>query len=155
MNLISNNILKRFCALVLFVCMLMCMTACSSKNTENIEEVDQICVSGSYVESWMYVYTDEDFINEMVDIYNSIQYEETDEAVDVMTAGEVLFFTFNNGNDAQAKFIVDKNSVFTYEAGTQSYKITSEFDFDYVKGLVDEQQKKAFEESNEATSDEK
>lgn len=153
MNLISSNILKRICVLMLCVFMLISITACS-KNTEDIEEVDQICVSGSYVESWMYVYTDKDFVNEMVDIYNSIQYEETDEDVDVMTEGEVLFFTFNKGNDQQAKFIVDKNSVFTFEAGTQCYKITSEFDFDYVKGLVDAQQKKAFEDSKEATVDE-
>ena len=153
MNLISSNILKRFCALMLCACMLLCMTACNSKNTEDIEEVDQICVTGSYTESWMHVYTDKDFVNEMVDIYNSIQYEETDETVDVMTAGEVFFFTFNKGNDEQAKLIVDKNSVITFEAGTQCYKIVSEFDFDYVKGLVDEQ-REAFEKTLEATPDE-
>ena len=133
--------------------MILSITACS-KNTDDIEDVDQICVSGSYAESWMYVYTDEDFVNEMVDIYNSMKYEKTDETVDVMSEGEVLFFTFNNGNVEQAKLIVDKNSVITFEAGTQSYKITSEFDFDYVKGLVYEQQEKAFEKAPDATPDE-
>lgn len=147
MNLISSNILKRLCALILCVCMLLCITACGEKNTKNIKDVDQICVTGSYTESWMNVYTDEAFVNEMVEIYNSVEYVETDKDVDVTTAGEVLFFTFNNGNDEQAKFIVDKNSVFTFEAGTQCYEITSEFDFEYVKSLVDEQKKKTLKES--------
>ena len=152
MNSISSNILKKLCAMMLCVCMVLSISACT-KNTKDIEEVDQICVSGSYAESWMYVYTDEDFINEMVDIFNGIEYEETEESVDMMTAGEVLSFTFSKGNDVQTKFIVDKNNFFTFEAGTQAYKITSDFDFDYVKGLVDEQ-REAFEKTLEATPDE-
>ena len=152
MNLISNNILQRLCALALCVCLLLSITACS-KSTKEIEEVDQICVSGSYAESWMYVFTDEAFVDEMVEMFNSLKYEKTDDTVDMMTVGEVLNFTFSNGNDAQANFIVDKNSVFTFKAGTQAYKITSEFDFDYVKSLVDEQ-RVAFEKSLTATPDE-
>lgn len=152
MNLILSNKFKRLCAITLCFCVMFSLSACT-KNTENIDSVDQICVSGSYSESWMYVYTDEEFIGEMVDIFNSVKYEKSDEAVDMMTQGEVFSFTFSNGNEQKAKFIVDKNLVFTFEAGTQSYKIVSDFDFDYVKELVNEQQKELLE-TLESTPDE-
>lgn len=138
MSLISNKILKRVAALLLCVCVLFCATACT-KNTKNIKDVDQICVSGALYESWMHVYTDEEFVSEMVDIFNNLQYEKTEQSVNMMTAGEVLSFTFSKGNEQKATFIVDKNGVFAFEAGDKSYKIVSDFDFSYVYDLVESQ----------------
>ena len=142
MNLTSNKILRALCLLVLCAVIVLSTTACAQR-TEELGNVNQICVSGAYVESWMNVFTDEKFIDEMVKFYDSIKYEETDENVDVNTAGEVFSFTYSQGNKVKTKFIVDKNGVMTFEAGTQCYQIVSDFDFDYIKGLVDEQKEKA------------
>ncbi|MBQ8538428.1 MAG: hypothetical protein IJ433_02110 [Ruminococcus sp.] len=137
-----SSILSKMCkvstAIALVLCICMSFAGCVSK-TDNIKDVDQICVSGSYTESWMYVFTDKGFIDEMVTVYNDLQYEETDENVDMMTAGEIYSFTFSKGNDTLARFIVDSNNVMTFEAGTQCYKIVSDFDFEHIKSLVEEQ----------------
>ena len=138
MNLILSKLCRVATAFALVLCICLSVTGCANK-TDNIKDVDQICVSGSYVESWMYVFTDEAFVEEMVKVYNGLQYEETDENVDMMTAGEVLSFTYSNGNDTLARLIVDSNKVMTFEAGTQCYKIVSDFDFEHIKSLVDEQ----------------
>ncbi len=151
MNLTLNKALKAVVSLVLCLCICFSLTACT-KNTKNIKKVDQICVSGSYIESWMNVFADEEFVSEMVEIYNGIRYEKSEEYVDMMTAGEVLSFSFNNGSDNVAKLIVDKNLNMAFEAGGKPFKITSDFDFDYVKGLVDAQ-KTAVSDSLKATPD--
>lgn len=138
MSLILSNAFKRVVAFVL--CVLLCLSLSSCTNsTKDINEVDQICVSGSYAESWMYVFTDETFIDEMVSIFNGIEYEKTDASVDMMTVGEVYSFTFSKGTETQEAFIVDKNNNFVFEAGGQVYSIVSEFDFDKVKSLVEGQ----------------
>lgn len=133
-----NKTLRAVVSLVLCVCICFAFTACT-RNTKNIKGADQICVSGALFESWMYVFTDEEFVAEMVEIFNDAEYEKSDVAVDMMTAGECLSFTFSKGNDTLTKFIVDKSGNFCFEAGTQAYRLVSDFDFSYVKGLVDEQ----------------
>ena len=141
MNLTSNKILKAFCVLLLCMGILLSTTACA-KRTEELGNVNQICVSGAYTESWMNVYTDEEFIEKMVEFYDSIRYEETDKNVDTNTAGEVLSLTYSQGNNVKTKFMIDKNGVLSFEAGTECYEIVSDFDFEYIKGLVDEQREK-------------
>ncbi len=141
MNLTSNKILKAFCVLLLCMGILLSTTACA-KRTEELGNVNQICVSGAYTESWMNVYTDEEFIEKMVEFYDSIRYEETDKNVDTNTAGEVLSLTYSQGNNVKTKFMIDKNGVLAFEAGTECYEIVSDFDFEYIKGLVDEQREK-------------
>lgn len=68
-----------------------------------------------------------------------LQYEKTDENVDMMTVGEVISFTFSKGNETLARFIVDINNVMTFASGTQCYKTVSDFDFEHIKLLVKEQ----------------
>lgn len=138
MNSTLSKIFKAAIALMLSVCLCLPFAGCT-KNTKNVKNVDQICVSGSYAESWMYVFTNQDFIDDMVEVFNNIKYEKTDETVDMMTVDDVLFFTFSNGNSTLSKLIVDKNGIMTFEAGTDCYKIVSDFDFDYVKELVNKQ----------------
>ena len=133
-----NKTLKAVVAIMLCVCISFAFCACT-RNTKNIKDADQICVSGALYESWMYVFTDEDFVAEMVGIFNEAKYEKTDVAVDMMTHYECLSFTFSKGNDTITKFIVDKSGNFCFEAGGQAYRLVTDFDFDYVKGLVDEQ----------------
>ncbi len=142
MNLTSNKILKVLCVFLLCVGIVFSTTACV-KRTEELGNVNQICVSGAYVESWMNVYTDEEFIEKMVEFYDSIRYEKTDKNVDTNTEGEVLSLTYSQGNNVKTSFMVDKNGIMTFEAGTQCYEIVSDFDFEYIKGLVDEQREKA------------
>ncbi|MBE6824992.1 MAG: hypothetical protein E7513_06570 [Ruminococcaceae bacterium] len=132
-----NKILKASLVCVLVVTICLSLTACT-KYSKNIKDIDQIGISGALYESFMYTTTDEDFITEMVDIYNSLKYEKTDKAVDMMTAHEVFQFTFYSEAEVEVKFIVDKNNVFSFEAGGQAYKIVSDFDFEHVKELVDE-----------------
>ncbi|MBQ4128851.1 MAG: hypothetical protein IJD68_03665 [Ruminococcus sp.] len=153
MNSILNKILRCLLAVLLCVCICFCFTACT-KNTKNIKNVDQICVSGSYAESWMYVLTDEEFVNEMVEIYNSVKYEKSEEYVDMMTAGEVLSFTYSNGSENVATFIVDKNLNLAFKAGGKPYRITSEFDFNDVYSKVKGQSQKV-DDSIAATPDQK
>ena len=138
MSSILSKVCKVATAIMLVFCTCFSFTGCAS-DTKNIKDVDQICVSGSYVESWMYVFTDEAFIDEMVQVYNGIKYEETTESVDMMTSNGVLSFTYSKGNDTLARFIVDSNNIMTFEAGTQCYKIVSEFDFEHIQSLVNEQ----------------
>lgn len=151
MSSILIKSVKALIALVLVICMCITISGCDN-NTKDIEGADQICVSGSYVESWMYVFTDQSFIEEMVNIYDGIKYEETDESVDMMTANGVYSFTFSKGNDTLARFIVDSNNIMTFEAGTQCYKIVSDFDFAHIQSLVNEQIKSV--SGNTATPDE-
>lgn len=151
MNSILSKSIRVLVACVLCVCICLSLTACT-RNTRNIDEVDQICVSGALYESWMYVLADKEFVDEMVEIYNSISYEKTDALVDTDCIGGVLFFSFNNGSENVAKFIVDKNNNFYFEAGKQAYHIVSDFDFDYVNGLVKEYSDKT--EDTIATPDE-
>lgn len=132
-----NKSLRVLVCCVLCVCICLSLTACA-QNTEDIKDVDQICVSGAVYESWMYVLANEEFIAEMVDIYNGVKYEETDTQNDMSTSGECYSFTFNNGNETLATFIVDKSGNFSFEAGGQPYHIVSDFNFDYIKDLVDE-----------------
>lgn len=138
---------------VLCLCMGLTFSACNSEAPKNLDEADQICVSGSYLESWMYVLTDEAFVTEMAEIFSDIDVEESEESVDMMTIDNVLSFTFSNGNDTISKVIVDSSNHLCYEAGGQAYVITSDFDFSYVKSLVDEQID-AVNASFNATSDE-
>lgn len=146
-----SKVFKTVLALVLAVCLCIPLAGCT-RNTKNIEDIDQICVSGAYTESWMNVFTDDTFINDMIEVYNAVKYEKTDEVIDLMTAGDVYFFSFSNGNDTLAKFIVDKNGIMTFEAGTECYKIVSDFDFSYIQEIV---QKQVDASSNkEATADE-
>lgn len=133
-----NKIFCRVLACVLCLCILLSLTACSPVSS-NISKADQICVSGALYESWMYVLTDEAFIDKTVDIFKSLDCKKSDDAVNMMDAGEVLSFTFNQGDKTLGKVIVDSNNRVCFEAGGQSYDITSEFDFDYVKRLVDDE----------------
>lgn len=139
MNSTLNKTSRALVSALLLICLCFLMTACSKNATKDINGADQICVSGSYAESFMYIVTDEDFIQRMTDIYNSLEYEETDETVDMMTVGEVVSLSFNKGNENLGTLIVDKNNIMTFEAGTQCYRITSQFDFDEMKALVDAQ----------------
>lgn len=138
MSSILSKSLRILTVLVLVLAMCFSIVGCD-KNRKDIKETDQICVSGAYVESFMYVFTDEAFVDEMVKVFENLKYEDTDESVDMMTAGKVFSFTFSNGNDTLARFIVDSNNTMTFEAGTQCYKIVSEFDFEHIKALVNEQ----------------
>ena len=146
-----SKIFKTVLALVLVVCLCVPLSGCV-RNTRNIKNIDQICVSGAYTESWMYVFTDDTFINDMIEIYNTVEYEKTDEVIDLMTAGEVYFFSFSYGNNNQTKFIVNKNGIMTFEAGTECYKIVSDFDFSYIEELVQKQIDAS--KSKDATADE-
>ncbi|MBQ7133362.1 MAG: hypothetical protein IJO20_02600 [Ruminococcus sp.] len=151
MSLTLNKVLRAVVSVLLCVCICFAFSACT-KNTKNIKGADQICVSGALYESFMYVFTDEVFVDEMVTIFNDAKYEISDTPVDMMTPGECLSFTFSKGNDTLSKFIVDKSGTFCFVAGEQSYKLVTDFDFDYVKGLVDEQIKAL--NGTEATPDE-
>ncbi len=138
MNSTLSKLLKTFAVFVLCMCIAFSCTACA-KVPKNINETDQICVSGALYESWMYVLTDKEFVTEMVTLLDEIEFEKSDEAVDMMTAGEIISFSFSKGNETITNFIVDKNGRFCFEAGEQAYVITSDFDFEHVKSLVDEQ----------------
>ncbi len=138
MSSILNKVFKSALALTLALAMCVSLTACT-KNTENIKDIDQIGLSGALYESWLYNSADEEFIAEMVDIYNSLKFEKSVETVDMMTAGDTLQFTFYADAEQVAEFIVDKNNMCCFEAGAQSYKIVSDFDFEHVKELVQEQ----------------
>ena len=137
MSSILNKSLRVLLCCVLCVCICLSLTACT-RNTKNISDVDQICVTGAVYESWMYVVADETFVAEMVEIYNGLKYEKTDTQNDMSTEGECYSFAFNNGNETLAKFIVDKSGNFSFEPGGQAYHITSDFDFEHIKDLVDE-----------------
>ncbi len=136
MSLTLNKIARIIVAGILCLCIALSLSACGEA-PRNLDDADQICVSGALYESGMYTLTDEAFIDEIVTIFDSVDTEKTHEAVDMMTAQEVLCFTFSNGNETLGKIIVDSNNHLCYKAGGQSYKITSEFDFGYVKELVD------------------
>lgn len=137
MSLILNKSIRVLLACVLCVCICLSLTACT-KNTKDIKDVDQICVTGAVYESWMNVIADEEFVTEMVDMYNGLKYEKSDVQNDMSTEGECYSFTFNNGNETVATFIVDKSGNFSFEPGGQAYHITSDFDFEDLKDLVDE-----------------
>ncbi len=132
-----NKVITRVLACVLCLCVLFSLTACSSRVPNKIRKADQICVSGALYESWMYIITDEAFIDETAKIFTSMNCKKSDNAVNMMDAGETLSFTFSKGEETLGKVIVDSSNRVCFEAGAQSYDITSEFDFDYVKDLVD------------------
>lgn len=141
MSLISNNKFR------IGICWFLIVAACVSMMfvgdkaspqpaTPSITETDQICISGALAESWMYVLTDKEFINEAVKMYESISYEESDQPMDMMTVGEVYCLTFSKGNEQLASFCVNKNGIFVTKPGTQPYKITSDFDFGELDRLI-------------------
>ncbi len=135
MSSILNKILKFSFCVVLCLSVCLCMTACT-KNTKDIKSADQICVSGALYESFMYTLSDEEFVSQMVDIYNGLKYEKTDEHVDMMTVGETYTLTFFDGADTVTTLIFDSNNNCCFEAGGQAYKIVSDFDFGEVKVII-------------------
>lgn len=152
MNSTLTKSIKTIAVFILCVCIGLSCTACNNA-PKNLSDADQICVSGALYESWMYILTDEGFIDEMAEIFSSVDVKKSEEPVDMMTAQKVLSFAFSKGNDSICKVIVDNNNHLCYEAGGQAYIITSDFDFSYVKSLVDEQIE-AVKESYNATADE-
>lgn len=147
-----NKITRIVVAIALCACIVFSCVACA-KMPRNLDETDQICVSGALYESWMYILTDDDFISQVVTTLESLEYEKSDEAVDMMTEKGVLCLSLSKGNENITKFIVDKNGRFCFEAGTQAYVITSEFDFEEFKALVDKEIE-SVKESLNATADE-
>lgn len=136
MNLTLSKLFTRILAVILCVCVIFSLTACAP-SVGKIKKADQVCVSGALYESWMYVITDEAFLDEITDIFTHMKYKKSDDAVDMMNAGETLSFTFSKGEETLGKVIIDSSNRVCFEAGTQSYDITSEFDFGYIKSLVD------------------
>lgn len=136
MSSILNKTLRCLVAVVLCLCMCLSFAGCSSK-TVDIEGADQICVSGSYAQSFMYVLTDDAVVGELSEMYNSIKYEETDEYIDISAGTDVYSLTFSNGNETLATIILDSNNNFVFSAGTQVYHIVSDFDYDRLKELID------------------
>lgn len=153
MNSILNKIFRVVTASILCLIIAFSITACN-KVPKNLDESSQVCVSGALYESWMYVFTDESFINEVVSIFDSVNTKKSDEVVDMMTAGEVLSFTFSAGEETLGKIIVDSNNRLCYEAGEQSYMITSDFDFVSLKELVDDEIERVKATLNATTPDE-
>lgn len=135
MNLTLNKIVK--ITALLCLCVLL-LTGCA-KNTKDIEGADQVCVSGAYSHSYMYILSDEAVVNELQEMYNSIKYVETDEMISISDDESIYSLTFSNGNDTLGSFIVDDNLNFVFAAGTQVYHIESEFDYDRLKELIDTQ----------------
>lgn len=138
MNSTLNKIARIAVACVLLLCIALSFSACGEA-PKNLDKADQICVSGALYESWMYILTDEAFIDEVVTTFDSVKTEKTNETVDMMTAEKVLSFTFSEGNETLGKIVVDSNNHLCYEAGGQAYVITSEFDFTALKELVDKE----------------
>lgn len=130
-----SKVVKAATALLLCVIMCLSLTACSKK-VEAIEAADQVCVSRSYKYPSMYVYSDKEMVDELVEMYNSIRYEETDETVDISDGEDVYSVSFANGSETVGKIIVDSKNNFMFEAGGQEYHITSDFDYDRFSGIL-------------------
>ena len=136
MNLTLNKLFKTALCVLLVAC--VCLTFAGCLGNKDITDADSITVSGSYVESWMYDVPDEALVKEMVDVFSTLEYEETDETIDMMIGNGVLILTFNKGDKALSKYMVDCNNVMSFN-GKKCYKITSDFDFyavrDTLKGV--------------------
>ncbi|MBR2715209.1 MAG: hypothetical protein IKB73_03265 [Ruminococcus sp.] len=143
-------------ALALILCLCMCFMLCSCKKKADkldVEEISQICVKGALYESWMCNFTDDEFISEMVKMYNGIRYEKSEEAVNMMDAEKVYSLTFYNDDETVATFIVDVNKNCSFEAGGESYHIVSDFDFEELSKMINDQKTEL--KSSIATPDQK
>ncbi len=137
MNLTSSKAF-RIC-----ICWVLFLVACvgmffipKCEQGPSLSDADQVCVSGALYESWMYVITDKAFLDETSKVLSSLDYKESEKAVNMMDEGKVLCFTYSKGSEQIQKYIVDSNGMLCFEAGGQSYKITSDFDFDKLSKLV-------------------
>lgn len=138
MNSTLSKVSKIFLSVLLCLCMIVPLAACSG-STDEIEYISQIVVKGAVQDSWMYSFADKDFIDDMVDFYNNISYEDTDKSVNASTIGEVYSFIFYDGVEEQARLTIDKNNIIAFELGKESYALVSDFKYDQVKELVENQ----------------
>ena len=137
MNLTSSKAFRICLCWVLLIAFCIGMMFVSKpEQGPSIYDADQVCVSGALYESWMYVITDKAFIEQTTVILSNLEYEKSKDYVNMMEPQEVLCFTYSKGSELIQKYIVDKNGMLCFEAGGQSYKITSEFDFDELYNLL-------------------
>lgn len=151
MSSISNKTVRIIICWVLLIvaCVAMIFIPQKSVQTEaapppakpelKLSDADQVCIKGALYESWMYVFTDKQFIADTAKILDNLEYEKSKDAVNMMDAHKVYCLTFSKGNKHIKKFIVDDNNMLCFSEGTQSYKITSDFDFEELSKLVQEE----------------
>lgn len=151
MNSISNNKVRIVVCWILLIVVCVTMTFIPQKSAKpqtttpppkpqlTVSDADQVCITGALYESWMYVVTDKDFLNKTSKMLDGLKYEKSDKAVNMMNAKEVYSLTYSKGNEQIKTFIIDINGMMSFEAGGQSYKITSDFDFSELDRLIQEQ----------------
>lgn len=138
---------------LLCVCVLL-LTGCA-KRTKDIEGADQVCVGGAYSESYMFIISDQAVVDELVSMYNSIKYKETDKLIDAYSDKNIYNLTFSKGNTTLGSIIINDELNFVFNAGEHVYHIESEFDYDRFEELLEKDDKNEKEAKDKDSKNEK
>lgn len=131
-----SSTLNKIVKITALMCLCALLLTGCAKRTKDIEGVDQVCVSGAYAESHMFVISDQEIVDELTSMYNSIKYKETDELIDAYAGENIYNLTFSQGNETLGSIIIDDNLNFVFNAGEQVYHVESDFDFDRFTELL-------------------
>jgi len=113
--------------LMAFVCMLV---GCSKEKDNKIEIGSAQRVSIYYgVSSYAMFTKEEEIISTLKDCFTSLQFKETEEKIDVLTALSIYFFENEDADETEEKNVVlvcvDENGVFQLNGSPQSLKVSS------------------------------
>ena len=145
--------MKRVICIVLAVLMAAALCSCGQQNEGRLSQLDKgkvKMVSGmdSLYSSYFYIIEDEGAVAELTDLYNSVRFEpvpEEEQPKDILMDTIPLQYHYepaNNGiiSDAVASLWISPRGYVLLENGDDmiAYKLTSSFDADRVKAILDE-----------------
>lgn len=119
---------------VILLMLMFLFAGCSETSKANVPEVDQMTIFYG-VSSYAMFGSDRAVIDDLYDKFSSLEFEKTNEKIDLMSMFSVNLVAKGKGS---IKFSVDKNGVFWVTGDAQSYRIKSgTFDYAYLKKVYE------------------
>lgn len=111
------------------------LAGCAKSEDKDMIKADDITIFYG-VSSYAMFGADQGVIDELLNQFNSLSFEKTNEELDLLSAYFVIFSY--DGSDVK-KIWVDKNGVFWLDGKTQCYKVSSgSFDYQYLKAIYED-----------------
>lgn len=145
MNLTSSKIIRIIATFLLVIIVCLSFTACKADEQKSAEKVDdgkikaadQVSVTEAVFSSTVHILSDKDFISEIVELFNSLEYKKSDK--DIIYAKkdvDMYIIRYSDKGKLIKTLVITRDGLCAFEVGTQVYEITSEFDFDALDKLI-------------------
>lgn len=143
-KIIKTTVVAMICAVL---CVLLC--SCGGEKLEQLsDDVNQVSVKSPDTDGWVFVYSDNETLAPLVEMYNSIEYKENEDGAVFGSNGGVYEMGFSNGKEIKATFRIDSDKNFMIDTTGKVYTITSDFDYNEMARILQSKLDESMAEHN-------